>query len=117
MPGEKLYIDWGGDKPALLTDTETGENKPVCVFTTTMGVSSRIFVEIFPDETLPNFIKGIADAIEFYGGVPKYLVPDNLKTAVTKHTISAFVGMNSNIFLFSTVWLIWNSHFKLAACQ
>lgn len=86
VPGEKLYIDWVGDKPALLTDTETGENKPVCVFTTTMGVSSRIFAEIFPDETLPNFIKGVADAIEFYGGVPKYLVPDNLKTAVTKHT-------------------------------
>lgn len=28
VPGEKLYIDWIGDKPALLTDTETGENKP-----------------------------------------------------------------------------------------
>ena len=24
---------------------------------------------------------------------------------------------NCNIFLFSTVWLIWNSHFKLATCQ
>ena len=26
-------------------------------------------------------------------------------------------GTNCNIFLFSTVWLIWNSHFKLATCQ
>lgn len=86
VPGEKLYIDWVGDKPALLTDPATGEIKPVCVFTTTLGVSSRVFAEIFPDEKLPSFIKGVTDAIEFYGGVPKYLVPDNLKTAVTKHT-------------------------------
>ena len=27
------------------------------------------------------------------------------------------LGMDGNIFLFSTVWLIWNSHFKLATCQ
>ena len=86
VPGEKLYIDWVGDKPALLTDPATGEIKPVCVFTTTLGISSRVFAEIFPDEKLPSFIKGVTDAIEFYGGVPKYLVPDNLKTAVTKHT-------------------------------
>ena len=26
-------------------------------------------------------------------------------------------GTNCNIFLFSTVWLIWNSHFKLATFQ
>ena len=30
---------------------------------------------------------------------------------------SCLFGMNSNIFLFSTVWFIWNSHFKLATCQ
>ena len=25
IPGEKMYIDWVGDQPELLTDTETGE--------------------------------------------------------------------------------------------
>lgn len=78
VPGEKMYIDWVGDEPELLTDPATGDIKPVCVFTTTMGVSSRVFAEIFPDEKLSSFIKGVTDAIEFYGGVPKYLVPDNL---------------------------------------
>ena len=35
---------------------------------------------------LPNFIAGTVHALQFYGAVPKYLVPDNLKTAITKHT-------------------------------
>ena len=29
IPGEKMYIDWVGDQPELLTDTETGEIKKV----------------------------------------------------------------------------------------
>ena len=35
---------------------------------------------------MPNFVKGTVDALNFYGAVPKYLVPDNASTAVTKHT-------------------------------
>ena len=45
-----------------------------------------VFAEAFMDEKLPSFIQGTVDAIQFYGGVPKYLVPDNCKTAVTKHS-------------------------------
>ena len=40
IPGEKMYIDWVGDQPELLTDTETGEIKKVHIFATTLGVSS-----------------------------------------------------------------------------
>lgn len=42
-PGEKMYIDWVGDQPELLTDVETGEIKKVHLFTTTLGVSSLIY--------------------------------------------------------------------------
>lgn len=38
------------------------------------------------DEKLPNFISGVVHALSFYGAIPQYLVPDNLKTAVTRHT-------------------------------
>lgn len=86
VPGEKMYIDWIGDQPELLTDPETGEIHKVHIFTTTIGLSSYIYVEIFLDEKLPSFITGTVHALEFYGGIPKYLVPDNLKTAVTLHT-------------------------------
>jgi len=86
IPGERVYIDWVGDQPEILTDTKTGECKKVHIFVTAVGVSNLIYAEAFPDETLPNYIAGTVHALEYYGAVPKYLVPDNLKTAITKHT-------------------------------
>lgn len=86
IPGEKTYFDWAGDKPAILLDQETGELKPVSLFVSTVGFSSLCFADAFADEKLPSFIEGVADAVAFYGAVSRYFVPDNLKTAVTKHT-------------------------------
>ena len=86
VPGEKMYIDWVGDQPELLTNPETGEVIKVHIFATTLGLSSMIYAEAFMDEKLKSFVSGTVNAIEFYGGVAKHLVPDNLKAAVTKHT-------------------------------
>ena len=86
VPGEKMYIDWVGDHPELITDPETGEQIKVHIFATTLGLSSLIYAEAFADEKLNQFITGTVNAIEFYGGVAKHFVPDNLRTAVTKHT-------------------------------
>lgn len=86
IPGEKMYIDWVGDQPELLLDTTTGELRKVHIFTTTLGFSSLVYAEIFPDEKLPHFITGTVHALSYYGAVPKYLVPDNLRTAVTRHS-------------------------------
>lgn len=86
IPGERVYIDWVGDQPEILLDTTTGELKKVHFFVTTVGVSNLIYAEAFMDEKLPNFIAGTVHALEYYGAIPKYLIPDNLKTAITKHT-------------------------------
>ena len=86
IPGEKLYIDWVGDQPEILVDAETGELKKVHVFITTIGVSSLVYAECFLDEKLPSFMQGTVNAITFYDAVPRYLIPDNCRTAVTKHT-------------------------------
>lgn len=86
VPGEKVYIDWVGDQPAIISNPETGEMIKVHVFVTTVGVSNYVYAELFPDEKLPNFVQGTVHALNFYGAVPKYLVPDNAATAVTKHT-------------------------------
>ena len=86
IPGEKMYIDWVGDQPELLVDLVTGELRKVHLFATTLGISSAIYAEAFLNEKLPSFITGTVNAIQFYGAVAKYFVPDNLKTAVKKHT-------------------------------
>ena len=86
IPGERVYIDWIGDQPELLVDPQTGELRKVHIFVTTVGVSSMIYAEAFPDEKLTGFIAGTVHALDYYGAIPKYLVPDNLRAAVTKHT-------------------------------
>lgn len=95
VPGEKMYIDWVGDQPELLTDVETGEIKKVHIFATTLGVSSLIYAEAFLNEKLGCFIEGCNHAVEYYGAVAKYFIPDNLKTAVTKHTKDELILQSS----------------------
>lgn len=85
IPGEKLFIDWIGDQPRILTNSETGELSKVHFFVTSLGVSSLVYAEAFSNETLYNFIAGCVHALEYYGVIPKYLVPDNLRTAIIKH--------------------------------
>jgi len=80
-----MYIDWVGDQPALLAHPVTGEMQKVHIFATTMGFSSNIYSEVFLNEKIHNFVAGVVHALEYYGAVPKYLVPDNLKAAITKH--------------------------------
>lgn len=86
IPGEKVYIDWVGDQPELLVDSMTGEIKKVHFFVTTVGVSSLIYAEAFENEKLPSFIAGTVHALEYYEAIPKYLVPDNLRAAISRHT-------------------------------
>ena len=95
IPGEKMYIDWAGDQPYLLTDPETGELHRVHIFVTTLGVSSLIYAEAFPDEKMGRFITGTVNALASYGAVPRYLVPDNLKAAVKKHSKDELILQSS----------------------
>ena len=99
IPGEKMYIDWVGDQPELLLDTTTGGLRKVHIFTTTLGFSSLVYAEIFLDEKLPHFIAGTVHALSYYGAVPKYLVPDNLKTAVTRHSKDELVLHKSRFWI------------------
>lgn len=86
IPGEKMFIDWIGDTPEIIYDPETGECRKVHVFVTTLGVSSRLYAELFPDEKSSSFLKGTVHAIKDYGAIARYFVPDNCKVAVTRHT-------------------------------
>ena len=86
VPGERMYIDWVGDQPEILVNPATGELMKVHFFVTALGVSSCIYAEAFLDEKLGSFIAGTVHALEYYEAVPKYLVPDNLRAAVTRHT-------------------------------
>jgi transposase len=82
-PGRELFVDWVGDTLDCVVDESTGELLTAHFFITTLGDSSYPFVEAFPDEKADKWIKGHVDSLRWYGGVPKIIVPDNTRTAVT----------------------------------
>ena len=81
--GDKLYIDYAGDKLSII-DKETGESKPVEVFVAILGASQLTFVEAVMTQTKEDFIPACEDALHYIGGVPAAIVPDNLRSAVSK---------------------------------
>jgi len=83
-PGRELFVDWMGDSLSCVTDPDTGEVYKAHFFVATLGDSSYPFVEAFADEKLDKWLLGHVHAFEWIGGVPRIVVPDNLKDAVTK---------------------------------
>ncbi len=82
-PGEKMFIDFAGKK-LYITDSETGELNSVEVYVSVLGYSQMTYVEVVESQKKEDFISATQNALIFYGGAPKVLVPDNLKSAVTK---------------------------------
>lgn len=81
--GEKLFIDYCGPTIELI-DPSTGEIRNAQIFVAILGASNYTFAEATWDQTLPNWIASHVRAFNFFGGIPMLLIPDNLKSAVTK---------------------------------
>jgi transposase len=81
--GDKLFIDFAGEKLSF-TDSQTGESVPVEVFVAILGASQLTFVQAVMSQKKEDFIPACEDALHYIGGVPAAIVPDNLKSAVTK---------------------------------
>lgn len=81
--GDKLYVDFAGDKLGYV-DPDTGELIPVEVFVAILGASQLTYVEAVMTQQKEDFIAACENALHFYQGVPAAIVPDNLKSAVTK---------------------------------
>jgi transposase len=81
--GEKLFIDYAG-QTVPITDRSSGEVRFSEIFVTVLGAGSYTYCEATWTQTLPDWISSHVRAFEFYGGLPEVLVPDNLKSGVTK---------------------------------
>jgi transposase len=79
--GEKLFIDYAGQTVPVI-DPGTGEIKPAQIFVAVLGASSYTYAEAHASQTLPNWIGAHVRALDFMGGAPQVLVPDNLKAGV-----------------------------------
>lgn len=81
--GEKVFIDYCGPTIDII-DPETGEIRSAAIFVAILGASNYTYVEATWDQMLPNWIASHVRAFQFFGGVPALLVPDNLRSAVSK---------------------------------
>ena len=81
--GDKLYVDFAGERLTIV-DKQTGEIQQVEIFVAILGASQLTYVEAVMSQQKEDFIGACENALHYYGGVPAAIVPDNLKSAVTK---------------------------------
>lgn len=84
-PGEELQVDFGS--VGQLFDPVSGRLRPAYVFVATLCFSRHQYSELVFDQKVPTWIALHRHAFESFGGVPKRVVPDNLKAAVKEALI------------------------------
>jgi transposase len=82
-PGDKLFVDYAGLTMPVI-DPRTGELRPAQVFVAALGHSSYTFIEATWTQTIADWLGSHRRALEFFGGVPAAVVPDNLKSGVLR---------------------------------
>ena len=82
-PGEKLFVDYAG-ATIPIHNRDTGEIHQAAIFVAAMGFSSYTFAEATWSQELPCWIGSHVRAFEYFGGLPRLVVPDNSKAGVTK---------------------------------
>jgi transposase len=81
--GEKLFVDFAGTKVTVY-DPKSGERRDAEIFVATWGASNYTFAEAVWSQDLPTWTGLHVKAFNFFGCVPHIVVPDNLKSGVTK---------------------------------
>jgi transposase len=81
--GEKTFVDYSGMKMQWI-DVMTGELRDAEIFIGALGASQFIFAEATASQQMQDWVQSHIHMWEFFGGVSKVVVPDNLKAGVTK---------------------------------
>ena len=82
-PGESIEVDWAGDAMPV-ADPLTGARVDAWLFVAALSFSAYAYVEAFTDMTLGSWIDAHVHAFEAFGGTARLLVPDNLRTGVSR---------------------------------
>jgi len=80
--GEKVFIDYSDG--LAIVDPATGELIGTQLFVAVWGASNYTYAEATLSQALPNWIGSHVRAFGYFGCVPRVLVPDNLKSGVSK---------------------------------
>ena len=81
--GERLFVDFPGQTVEVL-DPATGELRTAQVFVAVLGASNYTYAEAVWTQALPDWVGAHVRVLEFLGGVPRQIVPDNLRAGVLR---------------------------------
>ena len=84
-PGDTMEVDWAG-ATLEIHDPVTGAVSKAYLFVAVLPCSCFTYAEACDDMKLENWISCHIHAYNYFGGVTRLLVPDNLKTGITKNT-------------------------------
>jgi transposase len=99
-PGEQAQVDWGSFGHMRIGTSQ----RPLSVFSMVMSWSRALFIDFALDQQMATFLAMHRRALEFFGGVPKKIVYDNLKSVVLHH-IGATVQFNPRFLAFAGHYL------------
>jgi len=78
LPGEQAQVDWAHFGNLLVGSAE----RQLMAFVMVLSFSRMVFLRFYLDARMSSFLHGHASGFEFFGGVPRVLLYDNLKSAV-----------------------------------
>ncbi len=78
LPGEHGQVDWAHFGKVKIGRAE----RPLLAFVCVLSYSRRIFLRFYFGQRIENFLRGHVAAFAAFGGLPRVLIYDNLKSAV-----------------------------------
>jgi transposase len=82
--GEKCFVDYSGKRVPIYAENSIDIEFEAEVFVGVLGGSGYTFAEASFSQGLEDWIGSHVRMFEYFGGVSEILVPDNLKSGVTK---------------------------------
>lgn len=95
-PGEQAQVDWGSFGHLRVGAT----TRPLSCFAMVLSWSRALFVDFSLDQKLDTFLRMHVRAFEFFGGIPKKILYDNLKSVVLHH-VGTVVQFNPSFLVFA----------------
>lgn len=84
-PGHAMEVDWAG-ATVPITNPVTGEISDAYLFVSVLPCSCYVYAELCKDMKSENWLMCHVHAYHYFDGVARLLIPDNLRTGVTKNT-------------------------------
>lgn len=100
LPAEQAQVDWGSFGTIVIGSAK----RKLSAFVMTLSWSRQIFLRFYLNMGMAHFLRGHVEGFEFFGGVPRVILYDNLKTAVLER--------KRDIIRFNTTLLACAEHYR-----